>query len=118
MKLTFDQLMRLLLLASGVVFFGVGVWMIKSGIKAEGAIDIRMEVLAGSLKSGSAGLFIMFFSFFMIVASVMFPKGLLPERAIAKKAATSGVPKLLVIMFALYAATIGSYLIARSRPDS
>ena len=72
MKLTFDQLMRLLLLLSGIMFFGVGVWMIQAGIKAEGSIDIRSEVLSGSLKTGSAGLFITFFAFFMILASVLF----------------------------------------------
>jgi hypothetical protein len=114
MKPTFEQMMRLLLLLSGIAFFGVGVWMIRSGIKAEGSIDIRSEMLSGSIKTGSAGLFLTFFSFFMIVASVLFSKRPSVARAKSDK---SPLRVLLRILFTLYALTVASYLFARSRPD-
>ena len=118
MKLTFDQAMRLLLLLSGVVFFGVGVWMIQAGIKAEGSIDIRSEVLSGSLKTGSAGLFVTFFSFFMILASVLFSKAPAFSRPKAKESPSSPVRILVKILFTLYALTIAAYLVMRSTSEN
>lgn len=47
--------------------FGIGAFMMWQGISAEGAIDIKSSVLSGSIKTGSAGLFIAFLSFAMIV---------------------------------------------------
>jgi hypothetical protein len=67
MKPTFDQVLRLIVCVAGIVFFGVGIWMVKTGISANGVIDIKSEVLSGHLETGSAGLFFAFFSFFMIV---------------------------------------------------
>jgi len=59
MKSTFDQMLRLMVCVAGIVFFGVGIWMVKTGISAKGVIDIQMpEVLTGHLETGSAGLFI------------------------------------------------------------
>jgi uncharacterized membrane protein len=114
MKLTFDQWMRLLLLVSGIAFFGVGVWMVKTGIKAEGSIDIRSTLLSGSLKTGSAGLFITFMSFFMILASVLFSKWPARPRDRSSEASASGMRTILRILFTLYALTIIAYLLARS----
>jgi|WetSurMetagenome_2_1015567.scaffolds.fasta_scaffold677284_2 hypothetical protein len=117
MKLTFDQVMRLLLLLSGVVFFAVGVWMIQAGIKAEGSIDIRTEVLSGSLKTGSAGLFITFFSFFMILASVLFSRPTIFSRPKPKESTVSPIRVLLWILFSLYALTIAAYFLMRSTTE-
>lgn len=47
--------------------FALGAFMMWQGISAEGAIDIRSSILSGSVKSGSAGLFIAFLSFVVIV---------------------------------------------------
>jgi hypothetical protein len=108
--------MRLLLLLSGIAFFGVGVWMIKSGISAEGSIDIRSELLSGSLKTGSVGLFITFFSFFMILFSVIFSKS--PAVSQPKPEESSALKSkwrvIRIILFSLYALTIIADLIARS----
>ena len=101
--------MRLILLVSGIIFFGVGVWMIKSGISAEGSIDIRSEVLSGSLKTGSAGLFITFFSFFMIMASVLFSKWPVLSRNKSDQSQPSAMPVMLGILFSLYAVTVIAY---------
>jgi hypothetical protein len=114
MKPTFEQMMRLLLLLSGIAFFGVGVWMIRAGIKAEGSIDIRSEMLSGSIKTGSAGLFLTFFSFFMIVASVLFSRR---PAVVRPRSDKSPLRVLLRILFSLYGLTIASYLFTRSRPD-
>lgn len=117
MKLTFDQLMRLLLLVSGIAFFGIGVWMVKTGIKAEGSIDIRSTLLSGSLKTGSAGLFITFMSFFMILASVLFSKWPSRSRDRSSETSPSTTRTILRILFSLYALTIIAYLLARSTTE-
>lgn len=41
--------------------------MMGFGIAAEGAIDIKSTVISGSIKTASAGLFILFFAFAIIV---------------------------------------------------
>ena len=71
MKPTFDQVLRLVVCVAGLVFFGVAIWMVQKGISANGVIDIKSEVLSGHLETGSAGLFLAFFSFLMIVLPIL-----------------------------------------------
>jgi hypothetical protein len=52
MKPTFDQVLRMIVCVAGIVFFGVGIWMVKTGISANGVIDIKSEVLSGHLETG------------------------------------------------------------------
>jgi hypothetical protein len=66
-KWTPADVIRLVALIGALVFFGLGAFMMWRGISAEGAIDIKSEVLSGSIKTGSAGLFLAFLSFSMIV---------------------------------------------------
>ena len=105
--------MRLLLLSSGIVFFGIAVWLIKSGINAEGTIDVRSAILSGSVKTGSAGVLIAFLSFFMILASVLFSKWPSMLRRDTAKGA-SPLRIMVCILFSIYALTVGAYLLARS----
>ena len=61
------DIIRLVALIGGFLLAGVGALMMWLGISAEGAIDIKGTVLSGSIRTGSAGLFIVFFAFGIIV---------------------------------------------------
>jgi len=61
------DVMRLVALIGALVMFGLGALMMWQGISAEGAIDVKSSVLSGSIKTGSAGLFMVFLSFLVIV---------------------------------------------------
>lgn len=113
MKLTFNELMRLLLMISGIAFFGVGVWMIKDGVAAEGTIDIRSAFLTGSLKTGSAGLFVAFFAFFMILTSVMFSHRTSIPVPVPGKIFKSRMRVFVPVMLILWTIAVAMYLIER-----
>ena len=59
--------LRLVALIGGNVLFAIGAYMLYLGIVAEGTVDIKSTILSGTLKTASAGLFICFFSFLLIV---------------------------------------------------
>jgi hypothetical protein len=61
---------RLILLVAAIVFFAIGLWMIYSGIKAEGTIDIKSAIVSGTVKSGSAGILVTVLSFMLMVLSL------------------------------------------------
>jgi hypothetical protein len=75
---------RLILLVAAIAFFAVGLWMIYSGIKAEGTIDIKSVVVSGTVKSGSAGIFVTVLSFMLMVLS-------LPGLSRGDKEGTTGI---------------------------
>jgi len=62
---------RLVGLIAGIVFFGIGIYLVLHGVAAEGTIDIQSTILSGKITAGSAGLFVLFFSFFMIIISML-----------------------------------------------
>jgi hypothetical protein len=64
---------RLTALLAGIIFFGVGLVMVFLGISAEGAIDLQGAVFSGKIKTGSAGLFVLFFSFLIIITTLFSP---------------------------------------------
>lgn len=51
----------------GLALSLVGAFMMYHGIAAEGAIDLKSSVVSGTIKTGSAGLFICFFGFLIVV---------------------------------------------------
>ena len=61
------DVIRLAALVGAFLLCLLGAYMMAQGIAAEGAIDIKSSVLSGSVKTGSAGLFILFFAFGIIV---------------------------------------------------
>lgn len=67
MKWEPQDVIRLIALIGAIGLFCLGDAMMWQGISAEGAIDLKSSVLSGSLKTGSAGLFIAFLSFFVMV---------------------------------------------------
>ena len=55
----------------GVLLFIPGIWMLCKGILAEGVLDLKSTLISGTLRTGSAGLFICFFALFVIVAALI-----------------------------------------------
>lgn len=70
--MTFEERVRFTTLLAGIAFFAVGVFMVIMGVSAEGVIDLKSTFASGSLKTGSAGLFVLFFSFFLIMTALLF----------------------------------------------
>lgn len=62
---------RMVGLIAGIVFFGIGIYLVLHGVAAEGTIDIQSTILSGKITAGSAGLFVLFFSFFIIMLSIL-----------------------------------------------
>ena len=112
--LSFDQIIRLIVCLSGVVFFGVGIWMINDGISAQGVIDIKMEVLTGHLETGSAGLFVTFFAFSMIVVSFLVGRHPTPSEPKIKNKKPSKMPVMVSVTVILWAVDITCYIIQRN----
>ncbi len=69
-KKTIDPCLLIALIA-GIVFFAIGIYLTVQGVTAEGSIDIQSTILSGKITAGSAGLFVLFFSFFIIVFSLL-----------------------------------------------
>lgn len=61
------DVIRLAALIGAFLLAVVGSLMMWFGISADGAIDIKSTVVSGSIKTASAGLFILFFAFCIIV---------------------------------------------------
>jgi len=108
MKPSFDQVLRLIVCVAGIVFFGVGIWMVQKGISAQGVIDIKSEVLSGHLETGSAGLFVMFFSFFLIVLSFLLKHPSTAKSEFPQKK-PSRIPAMLTLSIFLRMVAIGSF---------
>ena len=118
MKLSFDQMMRLLVCVGGLVFFGVGIWMIKSGISAQGVVDIKFrEIISGHLETGSAGLFITFSSFLMIVLSFLLGKTSIASKPRDSQTTPSKVPVMVTLAVILWTVSTIFYLVSRSTKD-
>lgn len=96
-------------LLGSFVMFGIGAWMLYAGIAAEGAVDIKTTLASGTIRTGSAGLFIIFFAFLIIIASL----ALLASRA-SKSTSTGTVPGSRVrssrLLPALYAVLVALLL--------
>lgn len=71
MKPSFSDILRLLAMLVGTTLLGFGITMIRSGLKAEGSIDISALALSGTLKTGSAGLFVCFFGFLLVASPLL-----------------------------------------------
>ena len=70
--MSFQERARLITLIAGIVFFAVGVVMVILGVQADGVIDLKSTFASGSIKTGSAGLFVVFFSFFLIITALLY----------------------------------------------
>jgi F0F1-type ATP synthase assembly protein I len=62
-----NEIRKLIAQFAGIVFGIGGIALMMSGIKATGKINISTNIISGEIESGSAGLLLLFFSFFLIV---------------------------------------------------
>lgn len=67
MKWEPSDIIRLVALIGGFLLCGLGAYLMWLGVGAEGAVDIKSSVLSGTIKTGSAGLFMLFFGFGIII---------------------------------------------------
>lgn len=78
-----SDILKLIALLGAFTLSGLGAYMMWLGIGAEGTVDIKSSVMSGSIKTGSAGLFLIFFG----SAIVIFVLAGLSASASAKAAA-------------------------------
>ena len=98
-------------LLGSFVMFGVGAWMLYAGIAADGAVDIKTTLASGTIRTGSAGLFIIFFAFLVIISSL----ALLASRAnkgTSGDALPGSRPRSKRLLPALYAVLVALLLCA------
>lgn len=67
MKWEPPDIIRLCALLGGFLLCGLGALLMWLGVGAEGSVDIKSSVLSGTVKTASAGLFILFFGFGIIL---------------------------------------------------
>ncbi len=61
------EIRKLIAQIAGLLFGGSGVWLLIDGVQASGTLDITSELLSGKIESGSAGLFLLFLGFLLIL---------------------------------------------------
>lgn len=67
MKFEPADIIRFAALIGGFLLCSLGALLMWLGVGAEGAVDIKSTLLSGSIKTGSAGLFTLFFGFGIII---------------------------------------------------
>ena len=99
--------MRLIALIGGFALFCLGIWLLVSGIKADGTVDLKSAVLSGTLRTESAGLYVCFFAVFIVVIS-------LASAHFEKKNTGNENPRqqrmfglFLILLFALFVSILG-----------
>ncbi len=70
-KWTPSEIRKTIVLIVGILLAITGIILIIYNVQAEGSVSIDMNILKGEIKSGSAGLLLLFFSFFLISLSMM-----------------------------------------------
>lgn len=63
------EIRKTVLFILGIILIILGVILIFKDVKAEGAIKLDLNLFKGEIKSGSAGLLLIFFAFFFIILS-------------------------------------------------
>ena len=64
-----SEIIRLITNLGGFILFLLGSWFLYKNIGANGSIKIKAIFVSGEINSGSAGLFVMVFSVFLITIS-------------------------------------------------
>lgn len=106
-----NDVIRLVALLGALALLGLGAYMMWQGIAAEGAIDIKSSLLSGSVKTGSAGLFIAFLAFCIVVFVLLSSAKRIAPLATAggNDAKSRNIGRLLI---ALFIATVASGALA------
>ena len=113
MQWTPPDVIRICALIGGFLLLILSALMMWHGINAEGAIDIKTSILSGSIKTGSAGLFLAFFAFAIIVYAIA-TAGLRggAESAVTRDASHKKSKRMLPVLGALFLGTVGSAVAA------
>jgi hypothetical protein len=69
-----NEVRKLIAQLSGIGFCAAGVWLLIKGVSANGTIDITSSALSGKIESGSAGLFLTFLGFLLVLLPAIFGK--------------------------------------------
>lgn len=69
-----SEIRKLIAQIAGFGFGAAGVWLLISGVRATGSLNITSSALSGKIESGSAGLFLIFLGFFLILFPAIFGK--------------------------------------------
>ena len=91
MTWTPNDIIRLTALIGGFLLCALGSLLMWLGVGADGVVDIKSSVLSGTVKTGSAGLFILFFGFAVVVfvvASLVAREGATQLSATQRKSRT------------------------------
>ncbi|MBX3628002.1 MAG: hypothetical protein KF892_23540 [Rhizobacter sp.] len=111
MKWEPHDVIRLVALIGAIALFCLGGAMMWQGVAAEGTIDLKSSVISGSLKTGSAGLFIAFLAFVVIV-SVLAGAHKSPQSQPQQATDRSRFKRLLPVFFVLLVALAASVALA------
>lgn len=61
------DIIRFAALVGGFLLCGLGSYLMWLGVGAQGEVNIRSTIVSGAIKTGSAGLFIIFFGFLIVL---------------------------------------------------
>ncbi len=64
-----NEIRKLIALITGIILAAIGILLLFHQVQASGNIKINMNIINGEIESGSAGMLLLFFSFFIIVWS-------------------------------------------------
>lgn len=108
MKWEPTDIIRLVALLGGFFLCALGAYLMWLGVGAEGTVDIKSSVLSGTVKTGSAGLFIIFFGFSIVlfVLATLTAKASLASTSLTKR--HSKAKAIGQAFSALFIATVGS----------
>lgn len=112
MKWEPQDVIRLVALIGAIALFCLGATMMWQGISAEGTIDLKSSIISGSLKSGSAGLFIAFLAFVIMVFVLSGASHRREPSPSIKGDEKSRFKKLLPVFFVLLLALAASVALA------
>jgi len=87
------EIRRLIVLIAGIGFMIVGIVLIVKQIQATGLIDIGSEAFKGRIQSGSAGLFVCFFAFWLVFVAVSGKEGSTGETRVERNPELPGAKK-------------------------
>jgi hypothetical protein len=113
MKWEPHDVIRLSALLGAIALFVLGAAMMWQGIAAEGSIDLKSSIVSGSIKTGSAGLFICFMSF-VVMVFVLAGTHKQQSTVATVNADRSRFKRILPVFLTLLAVLVGSILLASS----
>ncbi len=114
-----QEVRKLIAQIAGSIFGIAGVILIIKDIKATGHINVSSKVLSGQIETGSAGLFLIFISFLLILIPAIFPHNatITALESINIKTGTSEIKRMAIATVLSFILTLllilgGDYLLS------